>query len=750
MCNTSKLTCGRWMPVFLLMVSLLFTGCGAGKWEKPYTRPSDVPGENPFVRINVPPENAGGVEAQKPDDATRGKPAVTEAKIPKSVKHVATNPTSDRFTFGHKSSKSQKESGKVVHVELAFDNADLYEVLDVSLYDLFGLSYMVDPTLKTTVTLHIVGDYTRDQFIRAFNQALQLNNLSIVLGAGNIYKIMPKANNAGSGNAPLANPGERTSEGDITRLFRLRYVGVAAAATNITPFLSRGAQVVQDTVNNALLITDTPENIAKAVAILGVIDVEYFSDISWQIFPLKEVDAATVATDLDSVLKAGGLYKRQGAVEGGFEIFPIKSMNAVLVVTRWPSILKLVQDWVQAMDHMTESESNVYVYFVENGSAVDLADTLQQVFLGTSSSKSSKSTTTKSKKTSSLSTGMGGTGLSQNTTTPQKQTVVKPMISQAGKTGSGSDEFSGAVEITPDEDNNAILFRANSRDYKKIYSVLRQLDIQPREVLINVLIAEVTLTGSTKYGVEWLMKTNMQGASTVQGTLDSTSFGAAGNRALTTPLGSADGFTLGVYDSTDFLRGLVYALGSDSDVNILSSPNILALDNKEATIEVGDEIPMVTGTTTSAVAGSTVTNTVQYRKTGVLLTVTPHINSSGLVKMDLTQEVSDVGDFVQALSNYKFLTRKADTSLVVNDGQTVVIGGLMKSNVSNSQAGIPYLKDIPIIGYLFGGISKTKTKTELIIMITPHVIKNRTEADEITREFSQKLKYLKDSGKEKK
>ena len=747
--NTVNFSRGRWMPVVLFVVGILITGCGGGKWEKPYTPPpSESAQENPFVRINVPPESAGGVEAQAAGNRTSEQAGVHEKKLPASVKHIGAPLPSDKFASTSKSIKNKKDSGKLVHVELAFDNADLYEVLDVSLYDLFGLSYMVDPTLKTTVTLHITGDYTKDQFIHVFNQALQLNNLSVVLGAGNIYKILPKANSAGSGGAPAVNTDSGGAGGDITRLIRLRYVSVAAAATNITPFLSRGAQVVQDTVNNALLITDTPENIARAIAILGVIDVEYFSDVSWQIFPLKEVDAATVATDLDSVLKAGGLYKRQGAVEGGFEIFPIKSMNAILVVTRWPSILTLVQDWVQAMDHMTESESNVYVYFVENASAVDLADTLQQVFLGTSGSKTSKSSTAKTKKTSSLST--TGQGLSQGMTNPQKQTVVKPMATQTAKSGSGADEFSGNVEITPDEDNNAILFRANSRDYRKIYTVLKQLDIQPRQVLINVLIAEVTLTGSSKYGVEWLMKTNMAGATTVQGTLDSTSYTGAGNRALTTPLGSADGFTLGVYDVNDFMRGLVYALGSDSDVNILSSPNILALDNKEATIEVGDEIPMVTGTTTSATAGSTVTNTVQYRKTGVLLTVTPHINSSGLVKMDLTQEVSDVGDYIAALNNYKFLTRKADTSLVVSDGQTVVIGGLMRANVSNSQAGIPYLKDIPILGYLFGGVSKSKQKTELIIMITPHVIKNKSDADEITREFSQKLKYLKDSTKEKK
>jgi general secretion pathway protein D len=215
-------------------------------------------------------------------------------------------------------------------------------------------------------------------------------------------------------------------------------------------------------------------------------------------------------------------------------------------------------------------------------------------------------------------------------------------------------------------------------------------------------------------------------------------------------LGAANGFFFTVYDPVDFLRGLVFALGSDSDVNILSSPNILALDNKEASIEVGTDVPTVTGTTTSTINTNSVTNTVQYRKTGILLTVTPHINSSGLVKMELVQEVSDVGEFNKDLNNYTFLTRIANTSLVVEDNQTVVMAGLMRTKKNNSQSGIPFLKDIPVLGYLFGGLTKANEKTELVMMITPHVIKNRSEADQITREFSQKVADLQAGGVSKK
>jgi general secretion pathway protein D len=299
------------------------------------------------------------------------------------------------------------------------------------------------------------------------------------------------------------------------------------------------------------------------------------------------------------------------------------------------------------------------------------------------------------------------------------------------------------VEIIADEANNAIVVRATERDYRIIEKVLKQLDILPRQVLINVVIAEVTLSGSIEWGLEWFLNKNIgaigseSGDYTAQGALDN-----GINRPINTPLGSSTGFFFSIYDPVGFLRGLGKVLGSDSGINILSSPNILALDNKEATIEVGKEIPTVTGTTTDATAGTTITNSVQYRKTGIILNVTPHINSNGLVKMELEQEVSDVGEFITELKNYTFLTRRADTSLVVEDGKTIVIGGLMKSNRQDSNAGIPLLKDIPILGYLFGAGSKTSEKTELIILITPNVVKSRAEADRITREFSGKIEHL--------
>jgi general secretion pathway protein D len=198
---------------------------------------------------------------------------------------------------------------------------------------------------------------------------------------------------------------------------------------------------------------------------------------------------------------------------------------------------------------------------------------------------------------------------------------------------------------------------------------------------------------------------------------------------------------LGLFNAADALKALVRAVGGDSKLNILSSPNIIGLDNKEAKIEVTTEVPVVSGSQVQS--DGTVTNTVEYKTTGIILTATPYINSRGLVKLDLVQEVSEVGSFDQNTKNYPILTRKATTSLVVENEQTIFIGGMMRENTSTSDIGIPVLKDIPGLGYLFKQKKNEGEKTELIFLITPHVIQSRSEADAITREFTEKISQVK-------
>jgi len=698
------------MVIIMLFVSFLAPGCVTGKAGQEVTKVADEAPDSSMRVESTKEGTSGGLTAKAEEEKEAGAREKTQPpamiQTPTKKQPLGLKPLLAVMSRKAGHPKKGGHTDPSVHVELAFDNADVYEVLDVTLYELFKVNYMVDPSIKAKVTFHLSGDFTKTQFINILNNVLQLNNLAIVRGPGGVYKVVRRTSSAGVSGAPLAAEEESDQAGDITRLIRLRYIAAATATKNIKPFLSRDAVVVQDTVTNSLIITDTADNLAKAASILGMMDVSQFTDVSWRVFPIEEVDAAEIAKDLSRILKTGGLYNRPGMDSASFEIIPIKTMNALLVVTRWPSMLKLIEDWITAMDHADDSGTSVFVYFVENGTAVELTDILKQLYGGSASGSS------------------------------KKVTIVKPTTTEAGKRPSG--ELSSAVQIIPDETNNAIVFKATGRDYKIIKEVLKKLDIVPRQVLINVVIAEIKLNGSLEYGVEWFLQGHRNDY-TVQGALDE-----GVSKAIDTALGTGPaGLSVAVFDSMDFMRGLVKALGTEGRVSILSSPNILAVDNKEAVIEVGEQVPLPTGETTTDTG--TVTS-IQYRDTGVILAVTPHINSSGLVKMELSQEVSEIGtEFAISgdLTANSILSRKAQTSLVIEDGQTIVLAGLMRSRQGTYGWGIPFLRDIPILGYLFGGSSKEINKDELIFLITPTVINTRKEADAITREFSQRVDHVK-------
>ncbi|GEM_PF-754781 len=608
------------------------------------------------------------------------------------------------------SKKYQKDGEKKHHVELAFDNADIYQVLDATLFGIYGVNYIVDPHIKAKVTFHFSGDYSKDEFVELLNNVLQMDNLSIVKGPGNMFKVVMKNASSAFGNIQAEVSSSASSAGDITRVFRLRYLSSGAASQMIRGFVSRGASVLAENMGNSIIVTDSRTNIDKVARILALMDIPYFRNIHWRLIPLKQVKASELNREISQILRTGGLFNRAGINQGSYAIVPIKSLNALLVVSKWPEIISLVEKWASAMDYNdTGTGTGVFVYFVQNGKADDLANVLKQLYGG-----------------------------KQSETAPKRVKIVKS--NKASKTNNRtivSGELSGNVEIIPDKINNAIVIKANASDYRLIKSVLKQLDIVPRQVLINVVVAEVTLTKKTEYGLQWFF-TNNVGTYKAVAMLDK----EKSKFASTTRLGDLSGFSYGIFNSTNVLRTLIRALGNNSDVNILSSPNVLAVNNKEADIEVSEEVPTITGSVTDA-TGTGVTNTIQYKKTGIILKVTPHINSRGLVKLDLEQEVSAPGEYDARLNNYSFLTRKATTSAVVEDGQTMILGGMMKTNVNHSKIGIPLLDDIPIIGNLFSSTTKSRTKTELIFLITTHVIYNRADADRITAEFSKRIAGVK-------
>lgn len=289
-----------------------------------------------------------------------------------------------------------------------------------------------------------------------------------------------------------------------------------------------------------------------------------------------------------------------------------------------------------------------------------------------------------------------------------------------------------SVRLMADELNNSIVVMATATEYKIVEAALQRLDIVPLQVLIEASIVEVTLTDDLRYGVEWFFKNNnVQGNKTGIGTLD---LGAAGIAA------KVPGFSYALVDTLGDVRSVLNLLAEKSDLNVLSSPSLMVLDNRTAEIRVGNQVPV--RTETAVTDGGVTVESIQFKDTGVLLSVTPGVNTGGLVTMDVKQEVTDVGSVDAATGQRTFLQRNIQSVVAVQSGKTIVLGGLIIENESNAKSGVPGLYRIPVLGKLFGQTEKTSDRTELLVLITPRVIKNQDEASGITDEFRSRMKNI--------
>jgi type II secretory pathway component GspD/PulD (secretin) len=299
------------------------------------------------------------------------------------------------------------------------------------------------------------------------------------------------------------------------------------------------------------------------------------------------------------------------------------------------------------------------------------------------------------------------------------------------------------TRLIADEITNSLIILATPADYSFLEETIKKLDTVPRQVLIEALIAEVTLQDQLQFGIEWLMKTNLNLNINPLKNSDLKGFVGLNSDQLPDKLKGASGFSFFAIDSDGTVRGLLQALASDSKLNVLASPHIIAADNRDARIQIGDQVPIATSQTTQIGTSNSIMTTIQYKDTGIILKVKPQINESGLVALEIAQEVSDfIPQKILGTEQYIISKRETSTNLVAQDGQTVIIGGLIKNKKDRTQEGVPFLKDIPLLGYMFSSTKDTTVRTELLVMLTPHVIRNHKEAGEVTSGYVNRLKNI--------
>jgi general secretion pathway protein D len=696
--------------------------------------------------------DADAVSASKMVSEKTTEPAPTSS----SVAGAAVDKSADKSVQGTQSSShifqgsgqflkkpvSKPAAASSSNISLNFEGADVRDIAKTVLAEILKENYIVDPKVQGTISLRTTRPLPRDALMPTLESVLRMNGIVMIKENG-VFKIMPATSARGSLSPQMG----ATGAGFSMQIVPLSYIGAREMAKILENVASDPALIKADELRNLLIMAGTQNEIRHLLDTIEMFDVDWMSGMSIGLFMLQSASVK----DIDQDLKK--MFGEQGDPFAGVVRFiPIERLNGFVIITTQPKYLEQAKFWLERLDRIGETGgSRLFVYQVQNSKAEHLAELLNQMFSGQSG--------TTGRATSAPSVAPGLTGavigagvtsrLSNNPASSQTQrlgsatstgtstatpTAKTQQAAVVGSTLTIADEKGGVAEqvrVVADPKNNALLILANAAGYEKIEAALKKLDAAPRQVLIEVMIAEVTLKDELSYGIEWLFTNGPRRS----GKLD------IGSEGLNTIV---PGFSYAITSATgDTIKSVLNMLASDNKLNILSSPHIMVADNQTAKIQVGDSVPTAGPQTVSGTG--VVISSVQYLDTGVILAVTPRINAGGLVNLDIVQEVSTASATTTSGLNSPTISRRsAQTALSVQSGETIVMGGLISERSMSDSTGLPVLSSIPVLGGLFGRQSKNSSRTELVLLITPRVANNFNQAKTLSDELRRKMGDVKE------
>jgi general secretion pathway protein D len=639
-------------------------------------------------------------------------------------------------------------------VVLNFEGADLREVIRNILGDILNESYTVDQTVGGTVTIRTSSGIPREALPATLETLLRMNGATMVKENG-LYKIVPQAAAVRGNLAPqLGNSARSLPAGFSVQIVPLRYIGVREMVRILEPFVKDATAVRPDDLRNLLVLSGTERELKHLMDTIDTFDVDWMSGMSVGLFTLQSADVKTVGQELDKVIGD----RNTSPLTGILRVIPIERLNALLVITPQPAYLEEAKKWIERLDRGGNDGSGLrfYVYHLQNQRAEKLAPLLQQAFTGRVTQTSTQSAPTLAPGTP-AGTITSPPAFQAQTQQPQQAPAAQPVPTPAAAAAAAARAASGEgigvvrnIQAVADKDNNTILIVATQAEYSVIEAALKKLDVPARQVMIEVTIAQVALTDDLKYGVEWYFTNGAKQAGGLfrAGTVPGNLFDVATSAALAGIGPVVPGFS---YLLAGLVPGGVTAaltmLGTAGDTKVVANPHVAALDNQKATIKVGDRIPICqetyVGSTTGA-SSNAVQTTSQYVDTGVLLSVTPHINAGGLVQLDVQAEVSIPGATTRVCEAPPINTRSVQSILSVQSGQTMVMGGLINDRKVLESNGIPLLSKIPFIGALFGTQSYKDERTELVLFITPRVFQNEFDMRMVVDDMRRRMERLED------
>jgi len=641
-------------------------------------------------------------------------------------------------------------------ITLDFADTDLREVVAQVLGTILRVNYTIDPAVHGVVTMHTAHPVARSQLLPLL-QALLVQNGAVLLQSGSLYRVVPAAAAANS-----TDPTPGVSNDSV--IVPLRFASADDLAKVLQQYAGTGGKIVADPGHNTLLLSGDPATRAALVELVRAFDIDVLAGQSYALLPVTSGDPKDFASALQDALRGQG---------GGsaVRIVPMARVNAVMVVAPTQVTIESVRR-VYAMVERARSQTirGWHVYYLQNSRANDAAYVLQQAFTpdNVTAQPSAKGPTTPGLAAqasaggssmgggsrlgggsgigggtgSGFGSGGGGTGglasAGLGSAAPAAATAQAPVSNPllgGLSPQAGGESKPDSMRIIPNEDNNALLIYGTRREEDTVEATLRKIDVVPLQVLIDAVIAEVTLNDALQYGTQFYFRSHgingilnfAQQAFTTQGAV---SF-ATGFPGLVVGGSQSSGVPFAIS-----------ALQQVTTVHVLSSPQLLVLDNQQARLQVGDVVPYLTQTSQSTITANAPTvNSINYQPTGVILEVTPRVNSGGLVTLDIAQEVSEANTpaSTDPIQSPTFHERNVTSRVVVQDGQTLGLAGLIQDSVQRSNGGIPWLKDIPLLGALVSQQTNTRARTELLVLITPHVIHDQRDSRALTEDLREQL-----------
>jgi general secretion pathway protein D len=572
-------------------------------------------------------------------------------------------------------------------VQLSLVNATIEAAAKAVLSDTLKMNYVVGQGVQGSVTIQTTGPIPKDSLFELFEASLSANGAQL-RKEGNVIHIV--AGTTGNTMFKVVGTGGATSSSIMVA--PLKYISATEMTKLLEPLTSQGLKVVAEQKRNMLLLSGSSEILSSALDALNLFDVDVLKGKSVALVQLRSADPGAIVAQLKKIFEA----EEGGMLDGVIEFIPNPQLGSILIVTSRASYLDKAQKWIRELDQ-TATGSSVYMatYELQNRSASEVAPLLNDLLSGAASKSP----------TAALESESGDTPIEGDTRAALSDSTAR---------------------VTADDSRNALIVRASREDQDQIQGLLQTLDSESRQVLLEATIAEVTLNDEVNVGTRWFFESGKWDF----GFTDLSSSKIAGSNPGFTAVFGAGGADVALS-----------ALAGVTNVKIISSPTLMVLDNKEGVLQIGDQVPIATQSSTSSdTTNAPVLTKVEYRDTGIILRVKPRIGAGGRVLLDISQEVSNVAENkTSGIDSPTIRQRKVQTSVALGDGQTLALGGLVQENNSFGRTEVPGLGRVPVLGNLFRNKNSKKGRTELLILIRPRVVQNDDEAAAATSYWRAKL-----------